>query len=73
MAVAGLHNTELEFSLGNLTKDDYNWLREQYMTEAAVVLKAMELEEHQAQEMMANVERVARGIRGRTEFPKDQE
>jgi len=70
-AVAGLRNTELEFSIGNLTENDYDWLREQYMTEAALVLKAMDLEEHQEQELMEDVEQAVRGIRGDSEPPED--
>ncbi len=38
----GLKNTELDWSIGNLTEDDYQLLREQYMTDAALALKAME-------------------------------
>jgi hypothetical protein len=72
-AVAGLRNTELEFSIGNLTEIDYDWLREQYMTEAALVLKAMDLEEHQEQELMEDVEQAVRGIRGGSEPPEDGE
>jgi len=72
-AVAGLRNTELEFSIGNLTEIDYDWLREQYMTEAALVLKAMELEEHQEQELMEDVDRAVRGIRDESESPEDDQ
>ena len=70
VAVAGLRNTELEFSIGNLTENDYDWLREQYMTEAALVLKAMDLEEHQEQELMEDVEQAVRRIRGGPESPE---
>jgi len=41
-AIEGLRNTELDWSIGNLTEDDYQLLREQYMTDAAVALKAIE-------------------------------
>ena len=33
-ALAGLKNTELEHSIGNLSDEDYAWIREQHMTEA---------------------------------------
>jgi len=72
-AVAGLRNTELEFSIGNLTENDYDWLKEQYMTEAALVLKTMELEEHQEQELMEDVEGVVRGTREDLEPPEDEQ
>ena len=72
-AVAGLRNTELEFSIGNLTENDYDWLKDQYMIEAALVLKTMELEEHQEQELMEDVERAVRGGRGDLESPEDEQ
>ena len=72
-AVVGLRNTELEFSIGNLAENDYDWLKEQYMTEAALVLKTMELEEHQEQELMEDVERAVRGIRGDVESPEGEQ
>ncbi len=55
-AVAGLRNTELERALGNLPQSDYEWLREEYMTEAALVMKALELEHQQEEEMLAAIE-----------------
>ena len=71
-AVAGLRNTELEFSIGNLTEDDYGWLKEQYMTEAALVLKAMELEEDQEEALLGDVQQAIRKIRGEPEPPEDE-
>jgi hypothetical protein len=56
-ALTGLKSTELEWAIGNLTEDDYRWLREQYMTDAARTLKAMDLEEQHEQEMLASIER----------------
>ena len=44
-ALGGLKNAELERSIGTLAEEDYQWLRQQYMKEAALVMKAMELEE----------------------------
>ncbi len=46
-ALEGLKSAELEHAIGNLEDADHTWLREQYMTEAALVLKAMDLEEEQ--------------------------
>ena len=53
--LAGLKSTELEHALGNLVDEDYTWLRERYMLEAAQVLKAMELEFEQEEELLANI------------------
>ena len=62
-ALAGLKNAELELALGNLDEDDHQWLRRQYMTEAALALKGMRLEEEQEEEFMAQVEREVREVR----------
>lgn len=53
--LAGLKSAELEHALGNLVDEDYTWLRERYMLEAAQVLKAMELEFEQEEELLANI------------------
>ncbi len=65
-ALAGLRSTELERALGNLPESDYRWLREEYMTEAALVMKALELEQQQEQEMLASIEVEIRRVRERT-------
>ncbi len=62
-AVAGLRSAELEYALGNLAEVDYRWLREQYMLEAAQVMKAMELEFEQEEELLASVAREMRNAR----------
>ena len=62
-AIAGLKNTELEHAIGNLTQDDYRELREQYMLEAANIMKAMELEDQQEEELLANVASEVRAVR----------
>ena len=54
-AVAGLRAAELEASIGNLSEEDHRWLREQYTTEAALVMKAMDLEEQQEEELLARM------------------
>lgn len=63
--VAGLKNTELEYAIGNLTEDDYLDLREQYMFEAARIMKAMELEDRQEEELLSSVALEVRAVRER--------
>ena len=67
-AVAGLRAAELEASIGNLTEEDHRWLTEQYTAEAAMVMKAMDLEEQQEEEllrrMMAEVQLARTGHLG---------
>ena len=68
-ALAGLKNAELEFSIGNLDDEDYLWLRRQYMREAAMVMRAMELEEDQEEELLARVEAQIQEVRARALGP----
>ena len=67
-AVTGIKAAELEWAIGNLDEADYGRLREQYMTEAVVVMKAMDLEEQQEQDLLAGINlevgRVRRGVLG---------
>ena len=68
-ALAGLRNTELDRAVGNLSDEDYGWLREQYMTEAVVVMKALELDEGRQRTLLTRIEREMR--RSRTGPPPD--
>ena len=47
VALEGLNNTELEFEIGNISSEDYKWIREQYMTDAAYLMKALEMDKSQ--------------------------
>ena len=62
-AIAGIKSAELEYSIGNLVEDDYHWLRQEYMREAAMVMRGMELEEEQEAELLAAVELEIRRVR----------
>ncbi len=64
-ALAGLRTAELERAVGSLTDDDYRWLRDRYMTDAAVVMKSMELEEQEEREMLASIDDEMRRARER--------
>ena len=63
--VAGLRNAELERAIGTLAEADFRLLREQYMADAALVMKAMELEEQQEGEMLADIEDEVQEVRRR--------
>lgn len=54
--LASLRTAELERALGTLAEEDYLWLRQRYMVEAAAILKAMELEYQQEEELLASIE-----------------
>lgn len=64
-AVSGLKSAELERAIGNLEEQDYRWLRQQYMTEAARIMRAMELEKEQEQELRSVIEQELRQARMR--------
>ena len=66
-ALDGLRSAELERTIGNLSEEDYQWLREQYMSEAALTLKAMEIEERQRQELLDTIEYEVQRVREMTE------
>ena len=62
-ALAGLRSVELEMALDGLDEADYIWLRERYMTEAALVMKAMDLEEAEERKLLDGIEADARRSR----------
>ena len=64
-AIAGLRNTELEHAIGSLDEQSYALLREQYMTEAALIMKTMDLEEEQEQALRDQMDTQARDVRRR--------
>ena len=64
-AISGIKNAELEYSIGNLVEEDYLWLRQEYMHEAAQVMHSMELEEEQEAELLAAIELEIQQVRER--------
>lgn len=64
-ALAGLRTTELERAIGNLSEEDHAWLSQQYITEAAQVMRAMELEEQQQQELLEKIKLETERVRDR--------
>ena len=62
-ALAGLRSAELEHAIGTLGEEDYQVLREQYMTEAALVLRSLEMESGREADLLARVEEEIRRVR----------
>lgn len=62
-AVAGLTSTELDHSLGNLSDEDYQGLRTRLLTEAADLMREMELSEEEEEQMLAALSEEVRGVR----------
>ena len=64
-AISGLKTTELEMSLGALGKDDYAWLRERYLTDAATVMKSMRLRQEDEAVLLESVDAEVQDLRNR--------
>ena len=64
-ALAGLKSAELDRAVGTLSDEDYRQLRHWYMTEAALVMKEMELGATERRELLADVRREADEVRTR--------
>jgi hypothetical protein len=68
-SIAGLRNAELEWAIGNLAEEDYRWLRNRYITDAALIMKEMELEEAQEQELLSSIDLEIKKVRYRALGP----
>ena len=64
-ALDGIRSAELEHAIGNLSEEDYRWLRRQYMREAAIVMRAMELEQEEEEALLTQIEVESRRVRAR--------
>jgi len=54
--VAGLRTAELEMSIGNLSEEDYHWIKNTYARETAQIMEAMELQDEEEQELIKSLE-----------------
>jgi hypothetical protein len=64
-AMEGLQSAEFERAIGNLDHDDFEWLREVHVTEAVLVLKAVDVSEHDERLIMDEVDSGLSRIRRR--------
>lgn len=64
-AVAGLKSAELDHAIGNMASEDYRIVRHQLMTEAALVLKTMELDDAEEEQMLTAVRTEMQAVRAR--------
>ena len=64
-AVAGLANAELDHGLGNMTDGDYATVRRQLMSEAAAVMREMEVTGAEEQLMLSGLREEVRSVRSR--------
>tara|TARA_B100000745_G_C19807682_1_gene266046 strand:- start:111 stop:458 length:348 start_codon:yes stop_codon:yes gene_type:complete len=54
-ALSNIRNIELEWSIGNLSKDDYIFLRRKSILNVAVVIQNMELHENKKIELIEKI------------------
>ncbi len=64
--VAGLRDAEMERAIGTLPEPEYQWVRQRYMAEAAVVLRAFDVEQLQEERLLASLEDTLRQARERS-------
>jgi hypothetical protein len=55
-SIEGLMGIELEYGIGNLRREDYDFLKETYYYEAALVLKALKLSKNEEEQLMAQIQ-----------------
>ena len=58
-ALEGLRHAELEMSVGNGDESDSLWLKQVHMTEAAMVLKALEISVEDEKSLIEQISKVA--------------
>ena len=66
-AVSGLANAELDHGLGNMTNDDYSRVRRQLMSEAASIMREMELTAEEEDRMLSALREEVRSVRARVQ------
>ena len=54
-ALSSIRNIEFEWSIGNLSKDDYISLRRKFILDVAVVIQNMELRENEKIELIEKI------------------
>ena len=64
-AVAGLASAELDYFLGNLLEQDYVLVRRTHTSDAATILREMELSEDEEDRMLAALSAEVEAVRGR--------
>ena len=71
-AVSGLASAELDHGLGNMTDSDYSTVRGQLMSEAASVMREMELTADEEDRMLSALTEEVRSVRARVR-PQQEE
>lgn len=73
ISINGLKNTEQDRLLGNISDQDYAWLRKQYLDSASLVMKTLEDEESREQKLLTWLEFQSRSATPKTHLNTDCE
>ena len=71
-AASGLANAELDHGLGNMTDDDYSRVRRQLMSEAASIMREMELGADEEDRMLSALREEVRSVRARVQPQREE-
>ena len=71
-AVSGLANAELDHGLGNMTDADHSTVRQQLMSEAAAVMREMELTSDEEDRMLSALREEVRSVRARVQPQREE-
>ena len=71
-AVAGLASAELDHGLGNMTDGDYSTVRQQLMSEAASVMREMELTPDEEDLMLSSLREEVMSVRSRVQSQQEE-
>ena len=66
-AVAGLASVELDHGLGNMTDEDHATVRQRLMSEAAAVMREMELSDDEERRMLSDLREEVSSVRARVQ------
>ncbi|MAU65331.1 MAG: hypothetical protein CL882_04870 [Dehalococcoidia bacterium] len=61
--IEGLQNAELEFSIGTIDKDDYEWLQKTYTKEVVDLIKELKVTASEEEKIIQQINKTIKQIR----------
>ena len=61
--IEGLQNAELEFSIGTIDKDDYEWLQKTYTKEVIDLIKQLKVTTSEVEKIIQQINKTIKQIR----------
>jgi len=65
--IEGLQNAELEFSIGTIDKDDYEWLQKTYTKEVIELIKELKITNSEEEKIIQKINKTINQIRNEKE------